>query len=109
MRGGQIVENVLEVDWELLSCSFRSKKGALILFDFTAAFPSVNHEYLWATLGAAGIPHQVIRAYQHLYKENKHMIRLGGKDWESVNVTSGGQTRLPTQPDALPDCGLAAP
>ena len=50
MKGKQILENVIEIEWELLKCSIRSKKGALVLFDFSAAFPSVSHKYMWAVL-----------------------------------------------------------
>ena len=50
MAGRQIIENVLEIDLEMIRASASDEDSAAILFDFTAAFPSVSHKCLWAVM-----------------------------------------------------------
>ncbi len=42
-----MLRNVLDIDFAAQKISVKSKKGAIILFDFWAAFPSLSHEFLW--------------------------------------------------------------
>ena len=56
----------------------RNEKGALILFDFKAAFPSISHDYMWAMLNHLGVPAHVLRAYKALYHNNKHQLSVDG-------------------------------
>ncbi len=51
--------------------------GALFLFDFSAAFPSLSHEYLWSTLEHIGVPPNFIRATKLFYQDNKHQLKMG--------------------------------
>ena len=53
-----------------MKVTINSSKGALVLFDFTAAFPSVSHEYMWAALAAMHVPPPIIRAFKHLYTKS---------------------------------------
>ena len=94
--GKQIIENVLEIDWEYMRVTTTKSHGALVLFDFSAAFPSVDHEYLWSVLEHVGVPAEVLRAYKHLYAENQHYVRLNGQRWDSIKVTSGVRQGCPT-------------
>ena len=98
MKGRQIIENVLEVDYEYMKVCLNSDKGALILFDFTAAFPSVSHDYLWAALASFGVPEGIIRAFKVLYTRNTHLIRTADGIFESVTVTSGVRQGCPLSP-----------
>lgn len=43
------------------ACGVRSRGGAL-LFDFTDAFPSLAHAFLWAVLAESGLPDSVTLA-----------------------------------------------
>ena len=95
MKDRQIIENVIEIDWEMMKVTVAGSKGALVLFDFTAAFPSVCHEYMWEALSSMGVPPQAIRAYQKLYQHNTHSIRMGGSTWDSVTVSSGVRQGCP--------------
>ena len=98
MKGRQIIDNVLEIDWEYMKVTINSPRGALVLFDFTAAFPSVSHEYMWKALHSMGVPDSVINAFKYLYVDNTHMIRMNGKAHTSVTVTSGVRQGCPLSP-----------
>ena len=71
------------------SISVRHSAGAILLFDFRAAFPSMSHPFIWETLAAVGIPERFISAIQALYSKNKHWMRVGTEFLESVEVLSG--------------------
>ena len=58
----QMLRNVLEVDFAARKISLESQSGAVLLFDFSAAFPSLAHDMLWDTLETAGIDADVISA-----------------------------------------------
>ena len=57
MAGKQIVENVLEIDYDMIRSASSDTDSAAVRFDFTAAFPSVSHSYLWAVMTKMGIFH----------------------------------------------------
>ena len=62
------------------------EKGAIVLFDFKAAFPSIDHEYMWATLSKWGVPRHVLAAYKRLYACNKHTINVQGQLFELLKL-----------------------
>ena len=74
------------------------KRGAIILFDFRAAFPSLSHEYLWDALAAIGLPLDYINALQMFYRSNLHYIKVGGSCFKSVVVYSGVRQDYPLSP-----------
>ena len=68
MNGRNILDNVIELDYHHIKNTSQNKKnGGTVLFDFNAAFPSVSHKYMWATLEHLGIPHEFVRACKTLY------------------------------------------
>ena len=66
-----MIENILDVDAWRIEASIISNDGALLLFDFVAAFPSLSRSFLWLALGACGIPTFIIRATYALYTNNR--------------------------------------
>ena len=78
MKNRQIIEHVIEIVWEYMN-----------LFDVTAAFPSVSHEYLWSALESFQGPRGIINAFKILYSRNIHLVRLSDGVFESITVTSG--------------------
>ena len=87
--GRQMLMNIIDIDTAAQIISLKSKRGAIILLEFRAAFPSMGHEFMWDTLKAAGIPDEFIAAIQSLYKENRHRIRIGGRFYDGPIVRSG--------------------
>jgi hypothetical protein len=98
LPGRQMLRNVLDVDFTAQKISLKSPRGAILLFDFKAAFPSMSHEFMWETLEAIGLPKQYIRALQQFYKDNKHQIRTCMGTMESVVVHSGVRQGCPLSP-----------
>eukprot|EP00973_Karenia_brevis_P016029 2191014-Karenia_brevis.AAC.1 len=74
-----MLQNLVDVDAAAQTICLKSKRGAIILFDFKAAFPSMGHSFIWETLDAAGIPEDFVQALRLLYERNTHSIRIGGK------------------------------
>ena len=90
-----MLRNVLDVDFEAQIISLRTRRGAIVLFDFKSAFPSISHDYLWEALLAVGLPEKYVQTLQLFYKHNKHFLKLGGKFYESVEVRSGVRQGCP--------------
>lgn len=98
LPGRQMLRNILDVDFAAQKISLKSARGAILLFDFKAAFPSMSHEFMWETLQAIGLPAQYIRALQQFYRDNKHQIRTRRGILESVVVRSGVRQGCPLSP-----------
>ena len=71
-----MLRNVLEVDFASHKISIRSRSGAMILFDFKAAFPSLAHEMIWDVLEATGVDTDFIRVVKAFYRNNKHLLKF---------------------------------
>ena len=54
--GRHMMSNLIDIDEAAQKTSVHSTRGAVVLLDFKAAFPSVDHGFMWETLEAAGIP-----------------------------------------------------
>ena len=51
------IRNVIDVDIDLhVKCAEHKEKAVGVLFDFKAAFPSVNHRFIWSVLSWVGLP-----------------------------------------------------
>ena len=93
-----MLRNILDVDFAAQKISVKTTKGATILFDFRAAFPSMCHDFIWDTLLWIGLPEKSIKAIQMLYKDNKHYVRTGRGCAQSVTVYSGVRQGCPLSP-----------
>ena len=93
-----MLRNVVDIDFAAQTVSIKHRRGAILLFDFKAAFPSLSHDFLWETLAALGLPGEFIRALQMFYIDNKHILRIGGIEMESVVVLSGVRQGCPLSP-----------
>lgn len=54
--GRQILINLLDIRTAAQMISLKSKTGCIMLFDFRAAFPSMDHTFIWDVLEQTGIP-----------------------------------------------------
>jgi endonuclease/exonuclease/phosphatase family metal-dependent hydrolase len=93
--GRQMLLNLIDVDTAAQKISVRSSRGAIVLFDFRAAFPSMNHAFMWETLKEAGIPTEFIDAIRALYTNNKHWIKVHGGLFDGPIVRSGVRQGCP--------------
>ena len=67
LKGRQMLNNVIDIDYEAMRVSLNSKSGWMVLFDFKAAFPSVAHRFLINSLSAIGLPEHALNFIRSLY------------------------------------------
>ena len=68
MPGRSILGNLLNVDVAMKRTAMTSSSGGACFFDFAAAFPSLNHQFLWKALSSAGFPASIVACIQSLYR-----------------------------------------
>jgi len=78
--------------------------GALLLFDFSAAFPSVSHDYLWEILDHIGVPPHFLHAIKSLYIKNTHQLVLDNGLYPSFELKSGVRQGCPLSPTLFVLC-----
>ena len=66
LKGRVMLQNVIDIDWQAMIVSLRSSSGALVLFDFKAAFPSVSHPFLIQCLELLGLPGEAMQFFAWL-------------------------------------------
>ena len=55
LRGRSMIANIVDIERTAQLRALSSEDPALLLFDFSAAFPSLSRKYLFATLEAAAL------------------------------------------------------
>ena len=90
-----MINNVVDIDFAAQKVSIQSKRGAILLLDFKAAFPSMSHDFIWDALRAAGIPTQFVSVIKMFYFNNRHKLKVKGKLFDSVSVESGVRQGCP--------------
>ena len=96
VAGRNLLDNVISIDACMHSFALQEKLlAAGIFLDFTAAFPSIAHQFLWRVLIYAGIPIQFIVAIKRLYEHNVHFIKIGGRLFAGPSVCSGTKQGCP--------------
>ena len=90
-----MLRNVLDVDLAAQKVSLKSRSGAILLFDFRAAFPSLSHEMIWDTLEVSGVDPLFIEVVKHFFTNNKHILKVRGTYFECILVESGVRQGCP--------------
>ena len=98
LKGRVMLHNVLDVDFEAMKISLKIPSGALLMFDFSAAFPSVAHDFLFKSLRALGLPEQAIRFIHALYDNNRCNIMAGGGEYPGCDMEGGVRQGCPLSP-----------
>ena len=89
LRGRSMLSNVLTVDHEAMRVSLQCNAGAIILFDFKAAFPSIEREFMLKSLRWLGVPERQVRFIVTMYHQTKVKIRAAGGEGEWFEMTRG--------------------
>lgn len=55
--------------------SLEKRKLFVLVVDFCSAFPSVNHELLWAKLYKLGVGSKIINILKNLYMKAKVVVK----------------------------------
>jgi len=98
LKGRQMLNNVISIDYEAMTVSLKYGRGALLFFDFKAAFPSIAHRYLHESLQALGLPDHALALIQALYDNNSCNISFKGKTYEGFGMFCGVRQGCPISP-----------
>ena len=98
LPGRSMLANILDVDFELRVASLRHPRAVAVFYDFKAAFPSVNQDFMWHTLAALGVPAPFLNAFRAFYFRNVQRIRLRGCSSRPFAVTAGIRQGCPLSP-----------
>ena len=93
-----MLHNILDIDWHAMTVSLKHPKGALLLFDFKAAFPSISHLFLLHCLHALGLPEKAMQFIKTMYSHNRCRIRLQGQDFPGFWLRGGVRQGCPLSP-----------
>lgn len=93
-----MLANVVDVDFQAMRVSLKSNRGALILFDFKAAFPSVSHEFILESLRHLGMPRRALNLVRCLYHSNRCQLSLLGNRYPGFEITAGIRQGCPLSP-----------
>eukprot|EP00972_Heterocapsa_arctica_P106201 15644866-Heterocapsa_arctica.AAC.1 len=98
LRGRSMLSNVLTIDNEAMRVSLQCGTGAIVLFDFKAAFPSIEREFMLKTLRWLGVPERQIRFLETMYHHTKVKIRAAGGEGGWFDMTRGIRQGCPLSP-----------
>ena len=98
LKGRSMLSNVVDIDYEAMVVSLRDEAGALVLFDFKAAFPSVSQEYLMRVLKHLGLPQHCMNLVQALYDSNRCVISCKGGLYDGFPLSAGIRQGCPLSP-----------
>ena len=98
LKGRSILKNLIDVDTESMSVSLKSQNGAMILFDFKAAFPSISQEYMLRVLSRIGVPECARQVVTWLYDDDKCLLSLRGALHPRFAMTAGVRQGCPLSP-----------
>ena len=98
LAGRSLLANVVDIDHEAMRVSLRCRHGAIILFDFRAAFPSISHDYIFKVLSHMGIPQELLHLFRAFYRENACWVVAGGRLHEGFAMSAGIRQGCPLSP-----------
>ena len=81
-----------------MTTSLTNNKGALVLFDFASAFPSMSQEYMLELLTTLGVPPNAMNMIQALYHNNKCLIQTNGAQIDGFKMSTGVRQGCPLSP-----------
>ena len=101
ITGRNLLNNVVQVDTAMHNIAIRQcahpelNHGCAIFFDFSAAFVSIAHDFLWRYLAHTGIPLPFVSGLRKMYTNNQHFIKLGGRVFNGPTLYSGVRQGCP--------------
>ena len=104
LKGRVMLQNVIDIDWTAMTVSLKSEHGALVLFDFKAAFPSVSHPFLIKCLDLLGLPSEAMNFVNTMYNDNKCHVRMHGHDFPGFSLQGGVRQGCPLSPLLFAAC-----
>ena len=98
LQGRSMIKNVVELEHAAMCASLDNDDSAIVLFDFTAAIPSISRDFLMAAAGAAGLPTAAMNVLRGLYHNTVGTLLLNGRLHSKVSFLSGIRQGCPLSP-----------
>ena len=98
LPGRSLLSNVVDVEEAAASFALQEQHAAIFLFDFSAAFLSVNQEFLIQSLVQLGIPAAAVCVVQALYDCCRCVLSFGGQVWDGFRLSAGIRQGCPLSP-----------
>ena len=95
LRHRSILKNVLDIDYAAMATALTHNNGAIVLFDFASAFPSISQDYMFNLLAATGVPHKALNMIKALYDNNRCTVQTNGVQVEGFTLTAGARQGCP--------------
>ena len=83
---GEIILNVLEV---IAISNFQKKPGMILLIDFSKAFDSINHEFIYETLQFLNFGPYFIKIVKTMLNSRKCNLMIDGYITKQFNILRG--------------------
>jgi len=93
-----MLSNVVELEQAAMRASLDSDQAALILLDFRAAFPSIEHGFLLGVLRKMGLPKGAMNMLNTLYRHGKCCITTADGLQDGFDITTGIRQGCPLSP-----------
>ena len=93
-----ILKNVLDIDYAAMTTALTNNQGALVLFDFASAFPSISQDYMLDLLTKLGVPQNAMNMIRALYDNNRCTVQVNGTQVDGFTMTAGVRQGCPLSP-----------
>ena len=93
-----MLSNVADLEHAAMRTSLQQDRGMLLLLDFKAAFPSVEHEYLKNCLKAFGMPDMALNVMDTLYDQGRCVVQSPSGAKQRFDVSAGIRQGCPLSP-----------
>lgn len=98
IAGRSMLANLIDIDESMALKAVTEESVAALLFDLSAAFPSVDHELLHSHFAAIGWPDWLLRFVVVLYQLNHCFIAVDGARFDGFKIIRGIRLGCPLSP-----------
>ncbi len=96
--GRSMLANIVDIEHASQHGALKHAQGGTVLFDFRAAFPSLNHQYMLKVLKALGVPRHIHNMIKMMYDDHKCNIIVGGEVHDGFHINAGIRQGCPLSP-----------
>jgi hypothetical protein len=93
-----MLSNVVDLELAAMHATLEHEDPAIMLFDFSAAFPSISQEFLFRTLENLGLPRAAVQLVKSLYFNHKGFPVLEGARGTGFCMSAGIRQGCPLSP-----------
>jgi hypothetical protein len=98
LPGRSMLQNVVDIEHKAMLTALAEDDGAIILFDFVAAFPSISRHFLHKAADRAGLPPNALQVIESFYYRTTSKILIQGCLYDEINITAGIRQGCPLSP-----------